>query len=198
MASIEHPSHAEHQPVPITAEEDYSSDDEDDMSEDDMSYEAKQPCARYIAIGIAIGITIGVGTGVFIGASIRSQGQVPGQDTPPEPPAPPGIDSSSWLVENLPKHFLLKSENNAKEKCESQGVNRVWVTNEDDGTEGKCLGKCHTHHDGCGHHDRCCHKQSSIIVSPDGIDSCFCWKATLIPVEEQKDWDLNRQLHVGR
>jgi len=203
MASIEQPSHAEHQPIPITGEEDYFSDDGDDIS-----YEAKQPVARYIFIGIAIGITIGVGTGVLVGASIWSQGQVPGQDAPPEPPTPPRIDSSSWLVDNLPKHFMLKSENNAKEKCESQGINRVWATNGDDGTEGKCLGRCgagnqqgadednrgsgSTHHDGCGHHIHCCHMQSSLIVSPDGIDSCLCWKATLIPVEEEEDWDLNR------
>lgn len=211
MASMKHPSHVEHQPVP-KSEDEHFSDNEDDMSyADDMSYEANRPCGRKIFIGIAIGIAIGICAGVLIGASIWSQGPTPGQDTPP---APAGLDSSSWLVEGLTTQFLLKSKDTAKDKCESQGSNRVWVASGDNDTKGKCLGRCgdgnrqgadddnrgdgQSHHDACGRHDHCCHQQSSLLVSPDNADSCLCWEAILISVEEQKDWETNRYLSIGR
>jgi len=214
MSSKNVASRVQHKPVPLTDVEDYFSDDEleegDAVSESDQSYTHRKGLTMNHC-KIFFGMAIGIGVGIIIGGSISSSGQTQMIPAPADvipAPADAGImgNSSVWLIESMPDSvppFILTSENSAKEKCESQGSNRVWLMIEDDGTKGQCLGRCGNGNaqgsgdksrgsgrislDACGRNGHCCHSKS-LTRSPDDIDSCICWASTLIPVEDKVYW----------
>jgi len=221
MSSKNQRSHAEHTPLPSLGVEESFSDDELDLDDDtDLSYEQSYPPRRTglaTTVKIVLGIAIGIGISFLIGA-IQTTSNEPsplletGADgTTESDESSDTVVNSRWVVENVTATsppFLLSSGHSAKETCESQGANRVWVLlSEDDDTRGKCLGRCgpgdHSGSDddsigfgeigrvdGCsrhisGHH--CCEKGPR-ENDPDGVNSCFCWASKLIPVENKKLW----------
>lgn len=237
-------SHAQHQPLPSIAVEDSFSDDGmdiDDDSDTDDGYDERSYARKQLfttICKIVLGIAIGIGVSFLIGGSSTTSSS-PGVILPQAAGGgatgtttgnnnssctTTGISSSSnsvgsmWVVENVTQTshpFLLMSEHTAKEKCVSQGSNRVWVTtgddrndNDKDTTKGKCLGRCGPGNhrgsdnssqgfneigrvDGCGRHisgRHCCEKGPK-EKSPDGVNSCICWASKLIPIEDKVSWD---------